>query len=461
MRATTVPGPRPRAVASRPAAGGRSPQVLHLYLVWAIALFDFQFFLAEKVAQPLVYLVYLGYPPLLLMMALQGPAIMATAKRWVWFPPLFTLLIIGAINVFFANNQMLAKAAFQNLLIFYALALATAVYVKTARDALPIIVMLFAQFAWYGLFAQTKGLVPWHPTLANYDGFGGLVVQGAGLCYWFAAAARSRKMKYFLYALAGYCVLGVVASFARAAFLSLIALVGYVWLRSPRKMATAGGIVVAGLVVVGAASLIFEPGFFWKEITSAFEEGASEGTGAQRWELWKVGFKVWMQHPILGVGGGNFGAFAASHFRFGELEAFPSPSMLYGYNLHNAYMQILSEFGILGILAFGWAIWDFQKRNRALREPAAMERWAAQTGGAWNLRYLAFGLEAANMANALCAIFYASLFMPGFYTIWIANRMLWSVTRGPEQTAPAQVRRPMRARRTHDPSRGAPDPSAA
>ena len=66
-----------------------------------------------------------------------------------------------------------------------------------------------------------------------------------------------------------------------------------------------------------------------------------------------------------------------------------------------------------------------------------MQRWTERTGGRWNLKYLSLALESANLANAMAAMFYASLFSPGFYTIWIANRMLWAVTRGPEdESAP-------------------------
>ena len=433
--------PRGRGLRGRVAGIEWTVPVAHLCFVWALMLLDLHFFFAAMIAQPLVYIVHLGYPPLLLMMALQGPIIFATAKRWVWYPPMFLLLVVAGITIAPATNKMLAKDTAQILLIYYSIALAAAVYVRTPRQALPFIYILIGQFAWYGLWARQQGLVPWHPTLSNYDGFGTLMVPGAALAYWTATASSSRKVRLVLFALAGYCVMGVVASFARAAFLSLIALVGWVWVRSPRKMATAGGIVAAALVVVIAASVMFEPGFFYNEIMSSFDEGTSEGTGAQRWELWKAGIKVWQQHPIIGVGGGNFGAFAASHFRFGELEAFPNPNMLYGYNLHNAYMQILSEFGIVGIFAFAWAVWDFQKRNKDLRTPGAAAYWAAQTGGKFDLRYLALGLEAANIGNLLCGMFYASLFANSFYTIWIMNRILWAVTR---QTAPPSV--PHRAR---------------
>jgi O-antigen ligase len=437
MRAMVAQRARGRVTLSGATKNEWNTPALHLLFVWALTLLDLQFFLSNVVARPLVYIVYLGYPPLLLMMALKGPAIIATTKGWVWYPPLVLLLIVAAITLPVAENKAIAKMSLQYLVIYYGLALGTALYIRTVRQSLPIVLMLFGQFAWFGLFAGTKGLVPWHPTLANYDGFGGLMVQGAGLCYWFAVAARSRKTKAFLYVLAAYCVLGVVASFARAAFLSLVALVGWVWIRSPRKLLTGAGIVAAGLVVIAAASLIFEPGFFYNEIMSAFEEGTEQGTGAQRWEVWKVGFKVWMQHPILGVGGGNVGAYAATHFRYGELAAFPNPSVLYGHNLHNVYMQVLSEFGLVGIGAFAWALWDFQKRNREIREAGAVARWAQQNAR-WNVGYLALGLEAANIANILNGMFYASLFMPWFFTVWIGNRMLWSVTRPPPQERPGR-----------------------
>jgi O-antigen ligase len=414
---------------------------LHLLFVWTLALFDIQFFLASSVSQAFIRLVWLGYPPLLLMMALRAPQLALTTRPWVWNAPLLSLLAVAALTVPLAENRTLAKASFQTLLILYSMTVATAIYIRSARQAMPIITMMFAQFAWFAMFAGTTALVMWHPYFSNLDAFGTLMVQGVAICFWFGMATRSRWMKIFLFGLAGYCVLGVVASYARAAFLALVAVVGWIWLRSPRKLATGGGIVGAGIIAVAAASLIFEPGFFWNEITSAFEEGTTEGTGAQRWELWKAAFLVWMQRPIFGVGGGNFGAFAATHFGYGELDAFPNPGMLYGYNLHNGYMQVLSEFGIVGLFAFGWAIWDFLKRNRDLRRPEAVQRWEELGGGRWNLRYLSLGLEASNVANMLGAMFYASLFMPGFYTTWAVSRMLWGITCAPAAKPAAPLRR--------------------
>ena len=301
--------------------------------------------------------------------------------------------------------------------------------------------MLVCQFVWWAVFARAGGLVPWHPSLSNYDGFGSLMVMGTGICLWFGAAARSKRLKVLLYALAAYCVMGVVTSFARGAFLSLVALVVVIWVRSPKKFVTALGALGGAAVIVGTSAVLFPDGAFWTEIVSSFTEGTTEGTGGVRWSLWGAAFEVFKERPIFGVGAGNFGVFAANFFRYGEIEAFPNPGAFYGLNLHSTYMQILSEFGLVGSIGFIWLLVDFQRRNRALREPRAVERWSAHSGGAFDLRYLALGLEAANVANILGGMFYSSLFYPAFYIIWTANRMLWAVTR-PETTSgpPARAR---------------------
>ncbi|HWO89857.1 MAG TPA: O-antigen ligase family protein [Gemmatimonadales bacterium] len=391
-------------------------------------IFDLHFFLGNVVAAPLGRAASLAYGTLLVMMAFQAPALIAFRELWVWYAPFLLLLLSAAATVPTAANLGFARMFTQYLLVYYVLAVASMVFVRSARHALPIIWMMFLQFAWWAIWAGSSGLVWWHPLLANYDGFGGLMVSGVGMCFWFGVGSQSKRVKLLLFALAGYCVMGVVASYARGAFLSLVALAAWVWFRSPRKMLTTGGIALAAVIVVVAASAIFDSGFFWSEIRSAFEEGAETGTGAMRWALWTAAWRVFLEHPVLGVGAGNFGVFAAGFFKPGEIPEIPNPGAFYGMNLHNAYFQILSELGIVGIAAFLWLLVDFQRRNKALRQPEAIERWRALTGGTFDLRYVALAVEAANVANLLSGLFYASLYGQWFYVIWALNRVLWAVT---------------------------------
>jgi len=396
--------------------------------LWAIILFDLHYFLGGMVASPLGRLLTLVILLLLAVIAFDLPRIIAKEQRWVWYLPFALLLVSTLISLPRADNQIIARSNVQFLVIYYLLALSTALYIKTPRDAAPLLAMFGFRFAWWAFWAGGLGLVPWHPTLANYDGFGGLCVMGVGVCYWFGLAATKKWQRNVLWLLAAYCILGVVASMARGAFLALVAVAAFIWLRSPRKGMTTLAMLGAVGVVLIASTVLFDGSFFYDEIMSVFDEGTETGTGAHRWAMWGAAVQVWKENMFFGVGPGNFGVYAASYFDFGEIEGFENPANFWGLNLHNAYVQILSELGLVGMLTFGAIMVDFVIKNRALHDPEATPNWHAG-GGVMRLRYLAYGLEAAMVAVFLGNMVYASLFEPWFATLWAMNRMLWATTR--------------------------------
>jgi len=431
--------PAPIGVARSRAALPREPKtsfgLLLVYALWAILLFDLHYFLGNVVAAPLGRVATLVYIPLLGLIFLQGPAALMKVKAWVWYAPYLVLLVAAFAGLAVASNLAMAKIAIQYLVLFYVMALATAMYVTTPKQALPILAMFAWRFLWWGAMGATGGRVLWHPTLANYDGYGGLMVQGVGVCFWFALAVPGKFKKLVFFALAGVSVVGVIASMARGAFLALVAVGLVVWLRSPRKLVTGLGILVGVIVTMIAAAQLFEdrPKFnFWREMGTAFEEGADEGTGAHRWEMWMSAVKMWSMHPIFGVGANNFGIAASEYFREGEVKGFENPLMFWGINLHSSYFQILSEFGTVGVVAFAWLMWDFLTKNLALHKPESHKRWE-ELGfeGKYKLRYVALGIEAGMLGTFLGNAVYASLFEPWFITLWAANRMMWAVTRPP------------------------------
>jgi O-antigen ligase len=443
--ANSIAGGRPRlaraARANRSAATNTFAVAL-IYAGWAILLFDIHYFLGVKIAPPLGKLGMLILFPLVVLIALQVPVIIASMKSWVWYPP-FALFIVAALaSIPIAVNVGYARTHIQAFVTYYVVAVATTIYIRTPQQAMPILGMLCWRFLWWAIWARTAGYVAWHPGLANYDGFGALMVLGVATCFWFAIATPSKRLRLALLALSAYCVFGVVASFARGAFLSLLVVVFVIWLRSPRKGVAAFGLLGFAVVGIGAASFLFEDNFFWKEMASAFDEGAETGTGAQRWTLWKAAMTVWLQYPVFGVGAGNFGAFASQFFLPGQIEGFENPGVFYGFNTHNAYFQVLAELGLVGLIAYFWIIVDFFLKNRALTRPEAIATWnASGMGRKMNLRYVAYGLEGAMVATCLSNMLYASMLEAWLITLCAANRLLWALCSPQARSAPQPVRR--------------------
>jgi hypothetical protein len=363
----------------------------------------------------------------------------------MWYPQLLLLLAAGLATIPILTNWFLGWVGIQILLSHYAIAVATVLFVRNARDAVPILALLVLRFAWFGAWAGASGYVAWDPFTSNTNDFGALMVQGAALCFWFGMAARVRWQRLLLWVLAAYCLLGVVTSLARGAFLALVVIAGLAWLRSPRKAVTGASLVLGMIVVFIAASLVeteeqrvhHRTGTFWEQVMSTFEEGTEEGTGGARWSLWTAAAKVWVAHPVIGVGPNNFGVYASQYFRPGDIRGFENTSRFWGMNAHSAYMQVLAEFGIVGFIALLLIFWDFLTKNRALRSHEAIERWNASNVARYlDLRSLSLGLESGFIALALVNAIYASFLQPWFIAVWAVNRMLWGLALPSANPAP-------------------------
>lgn len=439
MGAITRPQARLRVAATaRPTgpalrAEERSASLYLVYIAWVMVLFDPHYLAAAVAGQGAGKLATLIYLALLGMLLLRIPDNVARGRLWVLYPAYLVWLVSGLFSLPVAINVGLVRDCLKILLLYWAVTVATPDIVRTPRAALPILSMFAFRFAWWEGWAGASGQIFWHPSLYNYDGYGALAAQGAGICYWMAMGARKRGVKIALFVLAAIAVVGVVSTAARGAFLALMLVAAIIWLRSPRKGLTLAAMIGAAIVVAIAAMTLFEGSAFFDEIMSSFEEGTESGTGQQRWELWTTAMRVFKEHWLFGVGAGNVGIYAATIVQPGELALFPNPSMLWGYNMHNSYVQVLAEWGIVGSLAFVWLHIDFFIKNRALRQPEAIALWEASGAGrTYSLLHVSLALEAGFLALMLTNMVYANLFEAWLVAFWALGRALWGATRAPK-----------------------------
>jgi O-antigen ligase len=234
------------------------------------------------------------------------------------------------------------------------------------------------------------------------------------------------------------------------------------WLRSHRKLAMFGALLlVVGTIVV--ASYVFYPnGEFWSEMASIQDDIASMdnydpdsgecvraaskracGSANDRWDLWNVGWLAFLRSPLVGVGPGNVGVYAAEYFQYGEARGFyADPAHLWGKVMHNTYVQVLSEQGLIGVVIFVSILVDFFRRNRSLRTKAAIERWDETCRGSFDLKSISLGLETAMVGFLASGVFYDQLYTSSLYTLVALNFVLSSLITRPgtvpttEQTGP-------------------------
>jgi O-antigen ligase len=411
------------------------------FLVWVLVLFDPHWYIAAKGPDSVVKIHILSLGMLLLTMMAGTFTDPQLQRRFDWYRPLVLYMIAGIISFPFSVDNGAVRDALQSIFMWWIMIAGTILFMNNVKRAETLAVMYGLQFLWWAAWGAKLGYVPWHTALSNYDGFGAFNVGGTGICFFLGAAASKKWFKWLMYATAGLCAMGVVASFARGAFLALMIMFAVVWLRSPHKGRVFAAGVGAGAVIVIAASLLFEEGFFISEIMSVFEEGTSEGTGEDRMHLWEAGLRVFAARPLFGSGPNNWGALASQIIPDGTINGiYSNSSRLYGMSMHNVYFTVLAEGGLIGIFAFGWMFYDFFKRNKELRSEEADRRWAAM-GGKLKLHQIALGLEAAMIAFMADAFIYAMMSLHWFWTMLALNYVLHKVLTRGAPLAAASARR--------------------
>ncbi|HEY2806924.1 MAG TPA: O-antigen ligase family protein [Gemmatimonadales bacterium] len=412
------------------------PGTLFVYLLWFIILCDPQWWISRYVGTWIRQVPTAMFAVMLLLLFVKPPKVV--------FPPLLAFIAYTILIIPFAFNRGYTFIVVKLLIVYYVLALATMANVANAKQAVPIICgALFWQNIWWVVLGAKSGLVKWHPTLANYDGYGPLMDVSLGSTYYFALATTHKRTRTIAFLTAMGCCVGLVSSYARGAVLAGGAVVLWILIRSKRKgvaiasaAAVAIVVIVSGLFFTGSNRGDANSNFFTEMSTI----GSGDGTQQDREVLWALARRVWSEHPVFGVGAENFGPYAAEHFSVGTVGGAydENPERLYDKKLHSTYFQLLCEYGVVGCVIFFWMLYDFAKRNAQLRKKAAIQRWAEVSGGQLDLTNLSFSVEAGMVGFLASAFFYNQIFnVHWFYTLVTVNMLLYYLSR----PAPAVRRR--------------------
>jgi O-antigen ligase len=242
-------------------------------------------------------------------------------------------------------------------------------------------------------FSRSSGASDYNPTTAASMLLVGVVVA-------LTHALESPRHRLLLLGVTAIGGIAVVFSFARSSALAFAFILVALAFRHRRERAFPFAVSVA--VLAGLMALPFVPVEYWDRIGSIFG-GGSDWTLGRRLSYNIMGLDLLATHPFFGIGPGNFPA----HFTDQDFRYMPGRTLI-GRELHNMYLSVLVQGGLVGGLAFGGMIVCAFGRVLAVVRAPASERMRV------------YGIC---LAYGYAAYLIASLFLPNEYTkyTWIIS----------------------------------------
>lgn len=254
-------------------------------------------------------------------------------------------LILSAIHVPIALNNYWAFQGVKVFLIYLIVFLSISRFIDSFKK-----LFLFINL-WIGInivcaFVGLKhgGKVPFSGFMDDENDFALAMNMVMPFAYFMFLGADSIKKKILYLSACGLFIAANVASISRGGFVGLVSVIPYYFYKTPKKL-------LATLIITIMVGVLYltAPATYWDRVRSIKEENIEKGTGESRWYLWKHAWKVFLDHPLIGVGPGNV-SFHLTRYQ-AEEEVLYRRS-LFGRPVHSLYLTLIPEMGLVGILLF-------------------------------------------------------------------------------------------------------------
>jgi O-antigen ligase len=229
----------------------------------------------------------------------------------------------------------------------------------------------------------------------------------------FLSFNETRKKKAIYLVLTCLFLFVIILTQSRGGFVGLTATCLYCWFRSKRKILTA---FILGILALFA--VVMAPPTYWGEVRSITEEGVSKGTGAERFYTWGIGWHMFLDHPIMGVGQGNF-PYVFKKYEFevtGSDEPFRGRSVA-GRAAHSIYVTLLSELGIIGTILFLLISYTSIKDLNYIKKGTHKQDTKKPKEKEVKQYNLALALEGSLVAYLVSGAFISTLYYPNFWIL--------------------------------------------
>ncbi|MDA8329265.1 MAG: O-antigen ligase family protein [Betaproteobacteria bacterium] len=211
------------------------------------------------------------------------------------------------------------------------------------------------------VFGHIPQAVPLRLTASYGKTIVGIMLAWQYLPYVLADFERGKSLRAL--ALAGLCLIAITLSGERMALLFSLFSIGLLVLSVP-KLRRTGIALGLSLVVIAGSVMLLKPQLYERQVTSTLAV-IKDVPNSSYGQLWRSALDISQDHPVFGVGMGNFN-FACPDPRYGgnvDIRCAPHP--------HNIYLQWLSEGGLIALLGFIAAmslvmrhVWRYARKHR-------------------------------------------------------------------------------------------------
>jgi len=207
-------------------------------------------------------------------------------------------------------------------------------------------------------------------------------------------------------------VMANVFTMSRGGFVALASVALFCWLKAKAKIT---GLLL--LVIVSAAFFTFIPQDYKTELLTLKEERLERGTGRDRIEMWKIVWRIFLSHPVMGVGPGNM-VFILGDYQDEEQTALWGRSLT-GRQIHSIYFDTLGELGIIGIIIMGTMTYNLFRKYRSVtnKDFLADQISSIKAHDQLFLDYTMQGLFAGLVGYLVGGIFLSAFYYPHFWNL--------------------------------------------
>jgi probable O-glycosylation ligase (exosortase A-associated) len=299
--------------------------------------------------------IVLGGGILSLMSRRVLPASHVLAKYMLWFCALMAMMVPFAVN-----SRMAFNGTRDFTLFLFGACFPIIAFVDTYERLLKALKFWVYLHVPLGIYSITHRGIGVGSFLTDENDFA--LAINVILPYAFAMAFLARKTvsKLVLFGVVLLLVASSTATLSRGGFIGLVCVFGLLWLKSPKKLVSAA---LVGILCL--AMLVVTPASYWKEMKT-IETAQDEGdTGYERLYLWGIAWKMWLDHPIFGVGPNNY---PYNNSNYENPERVARGRHVWGMASHSLYFTVLPELGLVGTcLFFAMIVTSWIERRRIAR----------------------------------------------------------------------------------------------